>query len=196
MTDIKGLMEQYGEVTPIFDHFGLITSSRERAADFLMSIPGSKILVTRDVEFVKEQMTVGEPVKIRIHHIEVAGQDVEVIEPVDSPNAYLTKFLETHGDCFHHLALTFEKHAEHLSMCKILTAQGYRCVFEARVRDLLVNYYESSDNSGIAHEGVSDEVEFLKPRQRVQLQKTRVCLVLAETGTADAHSLQRRQFYS
>ena len=95
---------------------------------------------------------IGEPVKIRIHHIEVAGQDVEVIEPVDSPNAYLTKFLETHGDCFHHLALTFEKHAEHLSMCKILTAQGYRCVFEARVRDLLVNYYESSDNSGIALE--------------------------------------------
>ena len=152
MTDIKGLMEQYGEVTPIFDHFGLITSSRERAADFLMSNPGSKILATRDVDFIKEQMTVGEPVKIRIHHIEVAGQDVEVIEPVDSPNAYLTKFLETHGDCFHHLALTFEKHAEHLSMCKILTAQGYRCVFEARVRDLLVNYYESSDNSGIALE--------------------------------------------
>ncbi len=152
MTDIHALMAQFGEVNPIFDHFGLITSSREKAADFLMSIPNSKILVTRDVEFVKEQMTVGEPVKIRIHHIEVAGQDIEVIEPVDSPNAYLTKFLESHGDCFHHLALTFAKHAEHLSMCKILQAQGYRCVFEARVRDLLVNYYESSDNSGIALE--------------------------------------------
>ena len=45
-------------------------------------------------------------------------------------------------------------------------------------------------------EGVSDEVEFLKPRQRVQLQETRVRLALAETVTADAQSLQRRQFYS
>ena len=152
MTDINALMEQYGAVNPIFDHFGLITASREKTADFLLSIPNSKILVTRDVEFVREQMTIGEPVKIRIHHIEVAGQDVEVIEPIDSPNAYLTKFLETHGDCFHHLALTFAKHTEHLSMGKILAAQGYRCVFEARVRDLLVNYFESSNGSGIALE--------------------------------------------
>ena len=140
MTDINALMKQYGEVNPIFDHFGLITSSREKIADFLMTIPNSKILVTR------------EAVKIRIHHIEVTGQDIEIIEPVDSPDAYLTRFLKTHGDCFHHLALTFKKHSEHLSMCKILNAQGYRCVFEARVRDLLINYYESSDGSGVALE--------------------------------------------
>ena len=152
MTDINALMKQYGEVNPIFDHFGLITSSREKIADFLMTIPNSKILVTRDVEFVKEQITIGEAVKIRIHHIEVTGQDIEIIEPVDSPDAYLTRFLKTHGDCFHHLALTFKKHSEHLSMCKILDAQGYRCVFEARVRDLLINYYESSDGSGVALE--------------------------------------------
>ena len=45
-------------------------------------------------------------------------------------------------------------------------------------------------------EGVGREVEFLKPRQRIQLQETRVRLAFAEAGTADAQSLQRRQFYS
>ena len=149
---IAELMEEYGEVKPIFDHFGLLTYDREKAAEFLMTIPGSKVLVEKTVDFPQELVTVGNALKIKIYHIEVCGIDVEVIEPVDCPEAYVAKSLKAHGDCFHHLAITFETNEQHLAMCKILEARGYKCVFEGIPGNLLVHYYEHDRESAIALE--------------------------------------------
>lgn len=149
---VEQLMEEYGEVKPVFDHFGLLTYDREKAAEFLMTIPGSKILVEKIVDFPQELVTVGNALKIKIYHIEVCGMDVEVIEPVDCPEAYVAKTLAAHGDGFHHLAITFQTNEQHLAMCKILEARGYRCVFEGVPGNLLVHYYEHDGGSAIALE--------------------------------------------
>lgn len=149
---VEELMAEFGEVKPIFDHFGLLTYDREKAKDFLMTIPGSKILVEKTVDFPQELVTVGNALKIKIYHVEVCGLDVEVIEPVDCPEAYVAKTLKAHGDSFHHLAITFETNEQHKAMCKILEARGYRCVFEGIPGNLLVHYYEHADGSGIALE--------------------------------------------
>lgn len=149
---VEELMKEYGDVKPVFDHFGLLTHDREKAAQFLLSIPGSKILVEKTVDFPQELVTVGSALKIKIYHIEVCGQDVEVIEPVDCPDAYVSKTLKIHGDSFHHLAITFETNEQHIAMCKILEARGYKCVFEGVPGNLLVHYYEHDDESAIALE--------------------------------------------
>lgn len=149
---VDELMREYGEVKPIFDHFGLLTYDREKAANFLMTIPGSKILVEKTVDFPQELVTVGNALKIKIYHIEVCGMDVEVIEPVDCPEAYVAKTLNAHGDGFHHLAITFETNEQHLAMSRILEARGYKCVFEGVPGNLLVHYYEHDDGSAIALE--------------------------------------------
>lgn len=152
METMDELMKKYGEVHPIFDHFGLFTSDKERAKDFLLSVPGSKVLVERDCDFTSEDVIIGNPVKISIYHIEVAGQDVEVIEAVNSPDSYIQEIVNRHGECFHHLCLTFKEHREHLAMCRILEEQGYVCRFASRIRDLLIHYYESCDGSTVAYE--------------------------------------------
>lgn len=152
MKNVEELMKKYGEVHPIFDHFGLFTPDKERVKDFLMTVPGAKILVERDCVFTEDDVIVGTPVKISIYHIDVAGQDVEVIQAVDSPDSYIQEIVNRHGECFHHLCLTFKEHKEHLTMCKILEEQGYVCRFASNIRDLLIHYYESSDGSTVAYE--------------------------------------------
>ena len=67
MKTVDELMKEFGEVHPIFDHFGLFTDNRERATEFLMSIPGAKITVTRDCDFPVENVLIGTPMSIRIH---------------------------------------------------------------------------------------------------------------------------------
>lgn len=118
MKSVEKLMEKYGRVHPIFDHFELFTPNKERAKEFLLSVPESKILVERDCVFTEEDVIIGNPVKISIYHIEVAGHDIEVIEPADSPNSYIQSVIGAHGECFHHLRLTFKEHREHLAMCR------------------------------------------------------------------------------
>lgn len=152
MKTVDELMKEFGEVHPIFDHFGLFTNDRERATEFLLSIPGAKITVTRDCDFPAENVLIGKPMSIRIHHLDICGVDVEVIEPLNSPDGYVANILKTHGETFHHVALTFNQHKEHLAMCELLRARGYRCVFQSKVRDLLIDYWESSDNSSITLE--------------------------------------------
>lgn len=152
MKDLQELMKKYGEVHPIFDHFGLFTPDKESAKNFLMATPGSKILVQRECIFTQDDVIVGSPVRISIYHIEVAGHDIEVIEPVDSPDSYIQSVIDRHGECFHHLCLTFKEHREHLAMCKILEEQGYVCKFASNIRDLLIHYYESMDGSTVAYE--------------------------------------------
>lgn len=152
MKKVEELMKEFGEVKPIFDHFGLLTYDREKAAQFLLTVPGAKVIADRAVDFPQELVTVGKPVKITLYHIEVCGMDIEVIQPVDSPESYIANTLEKHGDSFHHLAMTFASSKEHLTMCRILEERGYRCVFEGRPRNLLVHYYEHDDNSCIAFE--------------------------------------------
>lgn len=152
MRTVEELMEEFGNVNPVFDHFGLFTYDKEKAARFLLSIPGAKIIADRVVDFPGEIVTVGKPVKIDLYHIEVCGMDIEVIQPVDSPESYIAGILERHGDSFHHLALTFASADEHMAMCRILEERGYRCVFEGRPGNLLVHYYEHDDGSCIAFE--------------------------------------------
>ena len=149
---VEELMQEFGEVKPIFDHVGLLTYDREKAAEFLLSVPGSKVLVKKTVDFPQELVTVGSALKIDIYHIEVCGIDVEVIQPVDCPEAYVSKNLAVHGDSFHHLAVTFENSGQHKAMCRILEERGYQCVFEATPGNLLVHYYEHEDGSAIALE--------------------------------------------
>ena len=152
MKSLEELQKKYGYVHPIFDHFGLFTPNKEHAKDFLLSIPGSKILVERDCDFTEQDVLIGSPVKISIYHIEVAGHDIEVIQPIDSPDSYIQSVINNHGECFHHLCLTFKVHKEHLAMCKILEEQGYTCKFASNIRDLLIHYYESCDGSTVAYE--------------------------------------------
>lgn len=152
MKTVEALMEEFGEVKPVFDHFGLFTYDKQKAAQFLLTVPGAKILADRVVDFPQEIVTVGKPVKIDLFHIEICGVDIEVIQQIDSPESYIAKTLEKHGDSFHHLALTFHSNKEHLTMCRILEERGYHCVFEGRPRDLLVHYYEHDDGSCIAFE--------------------------------------------
>lgn len=150
--EIKDILHGEDDIQPIFDHFGLFTEDRERIKEFLMTVPGAKILADRVVDFPQEIVTVGPPQKLSLYHIEVAGQDIEVIQPIECPDSYVAEVIKKHGGCFHHLALTFRTSAEHRKMCRILESKGYRCVLECTPRDLLVNYYEADNDEAIAFE--------------------------------------------
>lgn len=69
MKSLDELMKQYGTVHPIFDHFGLFTPDKEHAKEFLLAVPGAKILVERECDFTKDDVIIGTPVKISIYHI-------------------------------------------------------------------------------------------------------------------------------
>lgn len=152
MKDLQDLLKEHGDIKPVFDHFGLFTHDREKTAEFFLTVPGSEILVARDVEFPAEAVSIGKAVKIRLYHISVCGLDIEIVQPVDSPGSYIESILAEHGNTFHHLAMTFKERREHLAMAEILNAKGYKCTFEARVRDLLIHYFESTDGNTIAYE--------------------------------------------
>ncbi len=152
MKTLEELMQQYGEVHPIFDHFGCFTSDRDRVRDFLLTIPGAKITADRYCEFTEDDVFVGKPQNISIYHIDVAGQDVEVIQPVNCPESYSQEMVDKHGECFHHLCLTFKTNKEHWAMCHILEENGYVCRFASNIRDLVIHYYESSEDSTVTYE--------------------------------------------
>jgi len=123
-----------------FSHIGLIVKDRDQTAKFLLKIPGAKITATREVVVEESQMIVDNPLKIRLHFVNINGTDYEVIEPFDCPDSYLMKHLSAYGEGFHHLAYECATPQDHKNMLKSLESEGYEIVLGFTTPTLLVHY--------------------------------------------------------
>ncbi|MDG6997603.1 MAG: VOC family protein [Nitrososphaerota archaeon] len=77
-----------------FDHVGLAVWSVDNALTIYRDILGGKVTTYKSTGTTNDYLYT---------QFELAGQRIELIEPVEGKDSFLTKFLKTRGEGMHHL---------------------------------------------------------------------------------------------
>lgn len=136
-----------------FDHVGVAVRNVDSALTIYRDILGAKVTLYKEVGTTKDytftQFTLGE-------------QRIELIEPVDGKQSFLTRFLETRGEGLHHLTFQVTNISE---ATEYLKAQGLRITDEfledpiwktaflspRSTRGVLIQLYETTPGSLYDH---------------------------------------------
>jgi len=107
-----------GSLIKRFDHVGIAIRDVEDALKVYRDVLGGKLLVYKEEGTTKDY---------RFTQIELGGQKIEFISPVDGNESFLTKFIEKHGEGMHHLTFQVKDIAQ---TTRYLRENGLRIVDE------------------------------------------------------------------
>lgn len=136
-----------------FDHVGVAVRSVDSALAIYRDILGAKVTLYKEIGTTKDytftQFTLG-------------GQRIELIEPLDGKQSFLTRFIETRGEGLHHLTFQVTSIKEATGYLK---SQGLRVTDEfledpiwrtafispKSSRGVLIQLYETTPGSPYDH---------------------------------------------
>ena len=147
--ELLALAEQW-QIHPELNHVGLLVRDIHRAAGSFAWIPGLapwNFLHFRAEEF---EMLVSEPFHIHVAKSSVNGVGLELIQPYDSPDSYMERWLAQHGEGLHHFAFDFKDNEEHIRLVEAMKDSGYSVVYSALFRGSLIHYVAAPDGGVVS----------------------------------------------
>lgn len=111
-------------------HIGVVVKDRDKTVEFFQSNWGIGPWYDAEVSIGKEDMIVGESLKLKVAHAKLFGRLLlELIQPLEKGSIW-SNFLETHGEGLQHIAYDVPNWQEMVSK---LEAQGARMMIGAIV---------------------------------------------------------------
>lgn len=147
-------MKQLGELIKRFDHVGIAVKNVDAALKIYRDILGSKLLIYKQIGTTQD---------FTFSQVSLGSQTIEMIEPVQGKDSFLTKFLRERGEGLHHL--TFQVY-DIKETIRFLKSNAIRVVEEFIENDplwqtafisprssngVLIQLYETLDGSEYDH---------------------------------------------
>ena len=137
-----------------FDHVGIAVRDLDSALAIYRDILGGEVVIYKEIGTTKDYT---------FTQVSLAGQRIELIEPIFGKESFLTSFLDKHGEGLHHLTFQVEDIEKTIAY---LRASGLRMTDEfledptwqtafvspKSTRGVLIQIYQTAPGSSYDHQ--------------------------------------------
>jgi len=137
-------------VLPPLEHIGVVVEDVDKTTKFLFSMWGLGPWYVQESAPSKEEITVGEPFKLKIAHTWLGSLLLELLQPLEGRSVW-SQFLAKNGEGVHHISFNVANYEEMVSKLQgqggIMVAGGIFngrrwCYFDTKPGGIVIEFEE------------------------------------------------------
>ena len=128
-------------------HIGFLVNDILRARKSMQNLPGMGSAEVIEIAFPAEDMEVGRPLNVKVCNLPYMGTILELIQPVNCPDSYISQEIDKRGSGIHHMAYALPGIYD--ETVSDLTSKGWKVCMAANHLGIRNCFVESQDGSAV-----------------------------------------------